>query len=112
MAEKYTDRFHAYTSAQIKYNTNNDAYDIFEGEGTVPDYQVGRNDFNYQAFLSNLVIRWEYNPGSTIYLVWNQTRYGGDDSGMMDYFNNINSLFGVKPTNIFQIKFSYRFGLK
>lgn len=33
-----------------------------------------KSDFNVKEFLSNLVMRWEYRPGSTVYLVWSQTR--------------------------------------
>jgi hypothetical protein len=32
----------------------------------------------------NLVFRWEYYPGSSVYFVWSQTRNGSDDSGIMD----------------------------
>ncbi len=110
LADKFTDRFHSYTQAEIK--DNGSGYDIYESHGTLPDYQISNNNFNYQAFLSNLVIRWEYNPGSTIFLVWSQTRNGSDGTGRMDYFNNIDNLFGTKPTNVFLVKFSYRFGLK
>ena len=35
---------------------------------------IGKNDFNVKQFLSNLVVRWEYSPGSTLFLVWSQTR--------------------------------------
>ncbi len=75
----------------------------------------GKNDFNVQEFLSNLVLRWEYSPGSSVYFVWNQTRNNWNDSGNMDYFNDLGDLFDPvngKPNNIFLIKFSYRFGLK
>lgn len=110
MADKFTDRFHTYTTAEISDNGNE--YDVYDTHGANPDYQIGYNNFNYKAFLSNLVIRWEYNPGSTVFLVWSQTRSGSDGTGRMDYFNNINYLFSYKPTNIFLVKFSYRFGLK
>ena len=38
------------------------------------DYGFDKPDFNVREFLSNLVLRWEYNPGSSVYLVWSQTR--------------------------------------
>jgi hypothetical protein len=82
-------------------------------DGTI-DYSVGKNDFNVQEFLSNLVVRWEYSPGSSVYLVWSQTRSGYNPSGRMDYFNDLGDLFNHDnnvPDNIFLIKFSYRFGL-
>ena len=110
MASKYSDRFHTYSPSQIV--ADNDLFNIYEKGGANPDYQISKSDFNYEAFLSNLVIRWEYNPGSSVYLVWSQTRNSSGANGMMDYVNNVKDLFGVRPTNVFLIKFSYRFGLR
>ena len=76
------------------------------------DYGFDKPDFNVQEFLSNFVIRWEYNPGSSVYLVWSQTRSNSNTSGTMDYSNDMEDLFSEKPHNVFLIKFSYRFGLR
>ncbi|HEX6748223.1 MAG TPA: DUF5916 domain-containing protein [Longimicrobium sp.] len=37
------------------------------------------NDFNVRSFRSNAVLRWEWRPGSTLYLVWQQDRSGDRD---------------------------------
>jgi len=107
VADKYTDRFHIYSKAQIIANGN--GYDIDEGVDGQSDYHLGINDFNYQSFLSNLVVRWEYNPGSTLFFVWSQTRNGYADRGSINW-KDIGSLSGIRPSNIFVVKFSYRFG--
>jgi hypothetical protein len=39
-------------------------------------------DFNQAVFNANLLLRWEYMPGSALYLVWTQSRFG--DSGVYD----------------------------
>jgi hypothetical protein len=111
MADKYTDRFHTYQGIEI-LDDGNGGFNIDENSDGAPDYNVSNNNFNYQAFLSNLVLRWEYSPGSSVYLVWSQTRQNSDGTGRMDYFNNVKDLFGVTPKNVFLVKFSYRFGLK
>ncbi len=90
-------------------------YDIDEDNNGSTDYSFRNNNFNYQFFLSNLVVRWEYNPGSSVYLVWSQSRNFYNESGRMDYFNDLGDLFNRDnniPHNVFLIKFSYRFGLK
>ncbi len=113
MADKYTSRFWTFTPGQIKLN--GDDYDIDEGIDGVKDYSFGKKDFNVQEFLSNLVVRWEYNPGSSVYLVWSQTRSSNNSSGDLDLFNDLGDLFNGddnKPHNVFLVKFSYRFGLK
>jgi len=38
-----------------------------------------------KEFLSNLVIRWEYQPGSTIFLVWSQNRKAYHNDGSFDF---------------------------
>jgi hypothetical protein len=111
MADKYTDRFHTYTGSEI-YDNGEGGFNVDENVDGNVDYQISKNDFNYKAFLSNLVIRYEYSPGSSVYLVWSQTRNGVEGTGTMDYFSDVKNLFGFKPTNVFLIKFSYRFGLK
>jgi hypothetical protein len=38
-------------------------------------------DFNVRSFRSNVVLRWEWRPGSTFYFVWQQNRQGTDATG-------------------------------
>ncbi|HPT21376.1 MAG TPA: DUF5916 domain-containing protein, partial [Bacteroidales bacterium] len=113
LADKYTERYKVYATDQK--NLDGDHYDIDENIDGTTDYNFDKLDFNVQEFLSNLVLRWEYNPGSTVYLVWSQARKYKNDSGVMDVFNDAGNLFdrdNDAPHNVFLIKFSYRFGLK
>jgi len=113
LAEEYSNRFHTYTTEEI--HPVDGYYEIDEDTDGDIDYGFGNSDFNYQFFLSNLVIRWEYNPGSSLYIVWSQSRNFYNESGQLDYFNNIGELFNRDnniPHNVFLVKFSYRFGLK
>ena len=112
-AGEYHDRFSKYSENQISLTGN--MYYIDEDENGTTDYSFGKNDFNVQEFLSNLVVRWEYNPGSSVYLVWSQNRSSNNNTGTMDVMNNLGDLFDSalkKPHNVFLIKFSYRFGIK
>ena len=61
---------------------------------------------------SNLVVRWEYIPGSEIFLVWSQGITGFDNNGEAN-FNTIvdNQIFNQQPQNTFLIKATYRFVL-
>jgi hypothetical protein len=113
MANRYQDRFWTYNANELTFDT--DHFNVDENVDGKTDYTFEKNDFNVKQFLSNLVIRWEYSPGSTLFLVWSQTRSYDTSSGQMDFFNNLGDLFNnVKnvPHNVFLIKFSYRFGLK
>jgi hypothetical protein len=113
LSEKYSDRFHIYTDAEI--SSDQDNYYIHESDPSVPDYSFEKRDFNVREFLSNLVLRWEYNPGSSIFLVWSQTRSSSVSSGNLNVMNDIGDLFSSSdntPHNVFLIKFSYRFGVR
>ncbi len=109
-ADNLTDRYNIYTDQQISFNEENQTYLIDDNvDGTV-DYSFGKPDFNVKEFLSNLVVRWEYRPGSTVYLVWSQTRNEYQNHGTFNFTNDVKDLFSEKPKNIFLLKFSYRIG--
>ena len=75
------------------------------GDGTDP------NGFNSKQFNSNAVVRWEYRPGSVLFLVWQQGRADGRDPGTFDHWRDLGSLFGARPDNTLLVKASYWFNL-
>ncbi|HDK36122.1 MAG TPA: hypothetical protein ENG82_04360 [Bacteroidetes bacterium] len=70
------------------------------------DYLAENNspDFNFKQFRSNLVIRWEYRPGSTLFLVWSQGRTNVSDNGNFDFSRDFTSLLKTNGDNVFLIK--------
>lgn len=67
--------------------------------------------FNFREFRSNLVLRWEYRPGSVLYAVWQQGReQSGAEGGEFRGWDDYRSLFGAHPRNTFLIKASYWLG--
>ena len=112
-ADNYTDRFHIFDDSQISYNSDEKRYYIDENRNGSTDYRFNDPNFNSDAFLSNLVVRWEFSAGSTIFLVWSQSRDYYIREGELDIRSNLNGLFtDRKPYDVFLIKFSYRFGLR
>ncbi len=87
-------------------NTNYWMYWDFSGK--LPSAYTNMN-FNFRQFRSNLVIRWEYKPGSTLFLVWSQGRTSTASNGTFAFENDIKELFGITPRNVFLLKFSYWF---
>ena len=73
------------------------------------DYQGPNPDFNFKSFKANVVLRWEYRPGSLIYLVWTHDRLNYDNPGVYDLGNDIQSLLDEDADNIFLLKLSYLF---
>ena len=64
-------------------------------------------DFNVQSFRSNLVLRWEWRAGSTLYLVWQQDRAGelpgGTRASLADMFESLRA----RGDNFFAVKASW-----
>ncbi|GAA4056989.1 DUF5916 domain-containing protein [Flavobacterium chungnamense] len=109
IAKYYGDRISIFDSNQIAFDASNDSYSIDEDANGTVDYSIGNPDFAYVQFRSNLVVRWEYIPGSEIFLVWSQGTTGlGNPND--DLFRSLDSqILGKKPENIFLIKATYRF---
>ncbi|MBW3655121.1 MAG: hypothetical protein KY444_03385, partial [Gemmatimonadetes bacterium] len=64
-------------------------------------------------FRSNAVLRWEYRPGSTLFVVWSQGRENFVNDGSFDFSRDFGRLFGadddvpVPATNVLMIKLNY-----
>ncbi len=110
LADKLTDRYQIFNENQISYNADSELYMVDDNSDGVSDYSFDKPDFNVKEFLSNLVIRWEYRPGSTLYLVWSQNRNHYVNEGRFNFSDNLNDLFDQKGHDIFLVKLSYRFG--
>lgn len=109
-ASQYADRFHQFAGSEISYDASNEEYNIDESGNGETDYSISNPDFNFVQFRSNMVLRWEYVPGSTFFLVWTQGRTDGLPTGENNGFRDLaRGLFDVKPHNIFLMKFTYRF---
>jgi hypothetical protein len=110
-AQAFQDRFNSYSENQLTYHSEDEIYNIDEtGDGSI-DYTLDQPNFNFLQFRSNLVFRWEYKPGSTVFLVWSQGRTGTDATGEFSFSNDFRDLFKVKPHNVFLVKFTHRFNL-
>jgi hypothetical protein len=110
-AEKYEDRFHIFTENEIDYYPDTEEYNVDENLDDVVDYTFENPDFNFLQFRMNLVVRWEYIPGSSLYLVWSQGRTEDFSVGDFSFRKGMRDLFSLHPHNVFLIKFSYCFQL-
>jgi hypothetical protein len=66
--------------------------------------------FNVREFRSNVVFRWEYRPGSTLFLVWSQGREGSSAvEGGKSFGGDLGDLFRERANHTFLVKLSYWF---
>jgi len=111
VADDLYDRFHQFTGEQINYDQNVGAYFVDENTDGDTDYSFGNPDFSFVQFKSNLVVRWEYIPGSELFFVWSRGVTGFADP-MDRLLEGLESkIFHDKPESIFLIKATYRFVL-
>jgi hypothetical protein len=79
------------------------------GDGEV-NFTFGDPDFNVKQFRSNVVLRWEYRPGSTFFVVWSQNRGSFTEDGSFELGRDFSGVFDTHPTNVFLVKFEHWLG--
>ena len=88
-AARYDDRFVPYANAAVAANPV---------------------AFNFKAFNSSTVLRWEYRPGSSLYLVWTQGRQDFEPlEGSRALSGDLDRLFRVHPADTFLVKVAHWF---
>lgn len=81
-----------------------------DATGPAASFDFDNPDFNSRSLRGNAVFRWEYRPGSTLYLVWTQSRSNSAPVGDFDIYRDRSALFSAHPDNIFLVKLSYWLG--
>jgi hypothetical protein len=82
----------------------------FDGDGRA-DYDFSDRDFNFRSLRGNLVLRWEYRPGSTVFLVWQHRRSNQEDFGNFDFDRDLRALGTLEGDDLFMVKVNYWLGL-
>lgn len=108
-ARRFADRFHTFGAGELSRDaaTRRWAADL-DGNGA-PDLSFADPDFSIRQFRSNAVLRWEYRPGSTLYLVWTQSRDSTDALGAFRPAHDAAALLAAKATNVVTAKISVYF---
>jgi hypothetical protein len=86
-------------------------YDIDpDVDEATPAFRIRNPDFNVRSLRGNVVLRWEYRPGSTLFVVWQQQRSESRPFGDFRFSRDADGVFSARPDNIFLMKVSYWFG--
>jgi hypothetical protein len=114
-ANSYSERYKAIDGDENllgeKTNDNPKRYFVDENRDGIKDYTFENPNYNRLDFNANLVLRWEFRPGSVIYFVWSQNRFHKDTYGHFSPENDTKDLFmETYPHDVLLMKFSYRFG--
>jgi hypothetical protein len=75
-----------------------------------PDFGFASPDFSVRSLRGNAVLRWEYRPGSTLFLVWQQERGGPGIPGDFLLSRDLGDVFRERPDNVFVVKATWWMG--
>jgi hypothetical protein len=99
--------------ARLTYGTLGDTRVALQSNGdriiTTPDtsFTLRNRDFNLRSFRSNVVLRWEWRPGSTLYLVWQQNREMRQDIARVAGFTDVFHSLTAPGNNFLSVKASF-----
>ncbi|MBK7214132.1 MAG: hypothetical protein IPH88_12695 [Bacteroidales bacterium] len=106
-ASEYGDRLRNLTEGEDLNQNEDGVWEVDENHDGIIDYTFENENFNFLQFRSNLVIRWEYRPGSSLYLVWSQGRTENSSYGDFGLKRDARDLFEKDPQDVFLLKVSY-----
>jgi len=107
-ARKYGFDEYGIDTGTISFNATANEFDIDpDGVGPAGSFTVDNKDFNTRSLRGNAVLRWEFRPGSTLFLVWQQHRSGTEDFGDFQFGRDTGSIFDAPADNVFAIKLDY-----
>jgi len=92
-----------YTKFKELVNGRADAYEA----RYAPFAYGGDPDFNYRSFRTTNVLRWEYKPGSTLFVVWQQGREDTLGFGTFNFSRDFGGVFDAPAKNVFLVKLAY-----
>ena len=82
-----------------------------DGAGPASAFSLSKPDFNLRSLKANAIFRWEFRPGSSLFVVWTQQRRDRVSDGSFDLDSDASRLFSAHPDNVFLVKVSYWLGL-
>jgi hypothetical protein len=111
LAAPRTYEFNEYGQNGSTYDPNTGMVDPDGPGGPAAPFTIRNPDFNFKSLRGNAVLRWEYMPGSTFFLVWTQSREHFEERGDFAFGRDYNQLLDSQGDNIFLAKVTYYFTL-
>ena len=108
-AENYDERWHIFSGNEIFFDNN--YYHLIPPEAGGEEIFIYNPDFNFRQFRLNLVLRWEYLPGSVLFLVWTNGINDYANTGSLSLGDDFQSLFSSPSSNVLLLKVSYWFNI-
>lgn len=109
-AERYADRFDPLGSDRLRDAGDGELGADVDRDGVL-EFTFGIPDFRLVSLRTNAVLRWEFRPGSTLFLVWQQDRSDRTTDASAGPFRIIGDGFTLEGTNVLALKLTYWLGL-
>jgi hypothetical protein len=78
-----------------------------DGSGPAQAFRIEDEDFNERSLRGSAVLRWEWRPGSTLFVVWQHQRSDYVRMSGLSVGRDLNALLRAPPQNVLVIKASY-----
>ena len=78
-----------------------------DGSGPADPFTFRNPDFNFRSLRGNAVLRWEFRPGSALYLAWTESRDDRLALGDFDPDRDLSALADIPADDVFLLKVSY-----
>jgi hypothetical protein len=116
-AGRFTDRFHIFAADEVRSDADSHSFVLDLNADGEEDAWLWNPEFNSRALNSNMVLRWEYRRGSTLFVVWSQGRSDWVNDGAFHPGRDFGQLLGVRGgrdlpvTNVLVVKLNYWLGM-
>jgi hypothetical protein len=113
-AQRVADQFHVFTEGELtrtKLASGATRYGIDANADGAADYSFDDPSFNVKQLRSTSVLRWEYRPGSALFLVWSHDRSGTHADGPFDATRDFQRLLDARGRNVLLVKATYWIGM-
>jgi hypothetical protein len=78
-------------------------YFDFDGDG-LSDCSLTDRDFNLRSFRTTAVLRWEYLPGPTLFIVWQRRQAERATVGDFELSRDLDALFAAPANDVLILK--------
>jgi hypothetical protein len=109
-AGRYPDRYHVFADDEILDDTDG-ILTVDRDRDGLGDFRFARADFSVRELRSNLVVRWEYRPGSTLFFIWSHGRTSVAPDGRFLLADDLGQLAREPGEHVLLAKLTYWFGL-
>jgi Domain of unknown function (DUF5916)/Carbohydrate family 9 binding domain-like len=95
----------------IAYDKLSRTYEVDpDGKGPAAPFEISNPDFNVKSLVGKAVFRWQWRPGSTLYVAWTQQRFNQDYAGEFNFGRDARALLSSPADDVFLVKLSYWLG--